>query len=248
MKYHFQRDNFNFSILVLFVLISGINNPLSANNTEFPLKRICDSILALNVDKQVTLVEVTKTKPIYVYAITCKTLSFPLESIRNVLCDLDQYKFISMIKRIDSLGLEPGGSQRPVYFMEATVSFLAAALYVGYFDTSGIDPQSGCDIRSEHYVDSTLYRKCRERVNALMKIEPRDYLIGWRLRSIDKSTTRVELISHLSLNMWVPDWLYNLAARHLYPGIIQDLEKYMQNGASSRVLKHLSPSTMSSTN
>jgi hypothetical protein len=215
---------------MLFLIIPAfvVGTPFAASDTEYSLHKVCDSILALNADEQITRVYVSNSKPIYVYAVTCKNLSFPLEAVRLVLCDLDQYNFSSIMTRIDSLCLEPARSRRPVYFIEVAGSFMAAALYMGVFDTSGIDPQSGSDIRFEHYTDSTLDKKCREKAKALIKIEPRDFLIGWRLRSIDRTTTRVELISRLSLNLWVPQWLYNLTAKFLYPGVVKDLEKYMR--------------------
>jgi hypothetical protein len=212
--------------LLVIALAAGIS--YSAGTTaEYPLRAVGDSILALSDDGQITRVEVTRSKPIYVYAVTGKTVSFPLEVVRKVVCDMDQYTFSHIMTRIDFLCLEPAGSRRPVYFVEVGGSFMAAALYLGVFDSSGIDPRSGSAIRFEHYADSALYKKCRSAIKAMIKVEPRDFSLGWRLRSINQTTTRVALISRLSLNMWIPQWLYNLTAKFLYPGVVQDLEKYL---------------------
>jgi hypothetical protein len=205
---------------------------LSFPNSNSSFQQKCDSILYLKTNKTVTYVSISQNKPVYVFAVTCKTLPFSLNKIENILKRVDNYTFMSLITKIRCIGQMDSMQQRNVYFLEASGNFIAKAWYIGTFNDTAVDKISDYSVSLNHYSDTVLDKQCRDEVKALIKIDYRDFLIRWRLKKITQDSTNVELVSYLSLNMWIPNWLFDLTAKLLYPGVLKDLEKALSKKQS----------------
>jgi hypothetical protein len=217
-------------IIILTVSSTILSSPIS--NPSFQQK--CDSILFLKATKTVTYVHVTNNKPIYVFAVACKTLPYSIDKIENILKRIDNYTFMSIITKIKRIDQKDPMPQKDVYFLEASGNFIAKAWYLGTFNDTASDKITDYTVSLNHYSDSVLDKQCHNDVKALIKIDFRDFLIKWRLKEISPDSTNVELVSYLSLNMWIPKWLFDLTAKMLYPGVLEDLEKVLYKSGSNQ--------------
>lgn len=175
--------------------------------------------------KQQTFVRVLEDRSRIYYAATFKTVPFPLPLLRAKLENVPEYgKTATFVKK--GRRIPHGTSKFGTYLIVVGVAFAKSWFLCDIDSVVAHGNEYWMFIDQNH--DEKLNDEIRKQEDGIFTVEYEQFKIYWRLKDLGNGSTRVAMISCVDPKIWIPDWLFRIVSKVVYPGVLADFEAYVR--------------------
>lgn len=213
---------------IIMMLFSGASFSYFPDSSFLVL---ADSLFSLDSDSQQTRLAVKKDNHKYYMVTTCKTIQCPKDSIVRALQDIRSYhNYFSFMKESDFVSGE--NSQDSIALFEAGVLWYRA-YYFGRISAEFPEDSTWCFLRCGNANQKECKDAWRKDIGGLIKIGFHDMEIFWKIEDRGNGISRISLTTSQSPAVWIPQWLMEIGAKNIFPGMLRDIEKHLKNNSQN---------------
>ncbi len=209
------------NIVFVICLIAGIYASDVPDSTFIPF---IDSIFNLYDSDQFTHVRRVKDKYTYYLSFTCRTLPCSLKDIQKIINNIDSYKDnFHYVRQSEIIYDTLNDSSGHRGFFVVGVPF-AVSWYLGRLSSVYSDDSLESNFSIIGHENDSIDRSWKKNVKGWIKVGYHDICMVWRVRDIGNGKSRVALYTILAPKIWIPRWLFKIAAKKVFPGMLTELE------------------------
>ncbi len=218
-------NRFNFSrIFIHFICCLFIVNSIGALTLDPLFLQKADSIIALNSEEQITLVESRKEEHTIFQCLTVTTLEHPFERVAHLLSQWEHHATkVKYVRRVLPIFKGKSDTLTNTYFIEMG-AWLAVSWFIGDMSIEIPHDSSIMKITFKQDLDSKGYEKWKKEAKGLFKVEYHDFIMWYQLIDLGNNQTRIALLGFVEPKVWIPRWLFKVTANKIFPRMVNVFE------------------------
>ncbi len=187
-----------------------------------------DSIFNQYDSEQVTHVRKIKQDYTYYLSFTCRTLPGSIKNIEEILTDVESFKDIfHYVRQTEVVYDTLSDSCGPLGFCSVGVPF-AVSLFLGRLTTEYRNDSLDFIFSMASHEHDRIDKTWKKKAKGWIKVEYYDLLMVWKVRDLGNGKCRVALYTILAPTVWIPQWLFKVAVKKVFPGMLTELEEVVK--------------------
>lgn len=186
-----------------------------------------DSLFELYDSEQITCIRNVKDEHTFYLSYTCKTIEFSIDEIKHIIDFIGDYNgdFKHILQAelyYDTLNGRIDTSAFFVMGVPFAVSWFKGKRHARFSKDS------------TDYIVSLINNKAdtvsniwKKNVKGFIKVGFHEVDMFFKIRQLDERRCRVALYASVAPTIWVPKWLFKVASKKVFPGMLTDMENVL---------------------
>lgn len=220
--------------ILLFIFTCTLFHNVNSLTIDSTYLHRADSIMALNSEEQMTLVDSRKEEHTVFQAMTVKRMHHPYEVVTAGMKQWYNYApHIKYMRRAIPIKTDSSNTEPDLFFVEMGV-WIAVSWLLGRVTVTYNDDSTETFIFLKQSNNPAIYKKWKREARGLIKVEYHDFIMWYRVTDMGNGETRVALISFVEPKIWIPKWLFRATARKIFPGMVSTIESLLDKHAPKK--------------